>query len=480
MPDRPAVTTVPNVELMTVGTWDASTGQFHVSIDDLAAAVAAQDDPGYRSPFLKVGHTDPRFDGNPALGRVLNLRLSDDRQTLVGDLVGVPGVLAEALPLAWPSRSVEAQFGLVTQTGGRHRFALTALSLLGAVPPAVSELADVQSISDVMALYGLDPQAIAASAAQALEEQMTSTGSIRAALSMDSVRNAFYATPALAEKLGAFAWVREVFAGSTVADRYVIADDDNGNLFRIPWSEGEGQSVTFGEPTRVAVEYVESPSAQRVAAAAGALRARLAHLDTPQTPPPTVGTTPNRDSLAPSAPPATPAAGQEGQPMQLSDDLLVALRARLGLAEDADEDAIQAAITAPPATPPAEVEEEPPAPVAASHSGPGVIVDPGVLSDLQAAARRSDEMVRRQSARDRDEAIQSAQADGRISAASAEQWRDHWNRNPQQAALDLNAIPKGLIPVHASGYVGDPDEMDDNLADSKFASLWPPDQRKAL
>src|SRR5690348_4636338 len=128
---RAVLRTLPGVPLISVGTWAASTGVFHVSHDDLAAAVAAFGDPGYRRPPLKLGHTDSRFDGEPALGRLINPRLSDNGMTLVADIAGMPAWLADICGSAFPSRSVEAEFGHRTQTGTRHAFALTALALLG-------------------------------------------------------------------------------------------------------------------------------------------------------------------------------------------------------------------------------------------------------------------------------------------------------------------------------------------------------------
>src|SRR4051812_16834895 len=115
---RPSLVTIPNVELLEVGEdWHAQSGDFTVTYEHLVAAVAAQDDPAVRTPVLKAGHTDPRFDGQPAYGKVENFRLSENGQTLIGDYVGVPSWLADAMPSAYPRRSIEGFFNWTTATG---------------------------------------------------------------------------------------------------------------------------------------------------------------------------------------------------------------------------------------------------------------------------------------------------------------------------------------------------------------------------
>ena len=128
---------------MKVGTWGASTGDVEFTRADLAAAVAAA--PHLPDPVIKIGHDDPRFTGGPALVRVTNLRLTDEGNTLVGDLVDMPAWLADAAPTAFPQRSVEATANL--ETDGRfYRLALTGLALLGASWPAVTDLESLQDL----------------------------------------------------------------------------------------------------------------------------------------------------------------------------------------------------------------------------------------------------------------------------------------------------------------------------------------------
>ena len=143
--------TLRDVELCGVGTWELSTGSQTFTADDFAAAVAAQDDSAVRSPIVKLGHTDPRFDGEPAIGRVINMRCSANGQTLIGDIAGVPAGIAEIWGSAWPSRSIEATYQFRTATGHTHAFVVTGLALLGAALPGVENLADIAALYDVAA-----------------------------------------------------------------------------------------------------------------------------------------------------------------------------------------------------------------------------------------------------------------------------------------------------------------------------------------
>ena len=150
--EQPALVTVPNLELLEVGEdWATSTGSFTWSLKDLQSAIASQDDPFVRTPIVKLGHVDKRFDGQPSLGRVKNLHLSDNGQTLLGDLVGTPTWLAECMASAFPRRSIEGYFDFTTKSGNNWPFVLTGLALLGDSYPAI------ESLEDVQALFGGQP-----------------------------------------------------------------------------------------------------------------------------------------------------------------------------------------------------------------------------------------------------------------------------------------------------------------------------------
>lgn len=144
--------TIPGVELVKTGTWDISTGRWKVTPELIAAAVAAHNSGALPKPILKLGHVDERFDGEPALGWVDNLRTADGGNTLVGDFMGCPAWLADIAASAYPNRSVEAVHGLTLPDGTVHPLALTAVALLGVTRPGIGTLATIQ---DVAALYGV-------------------------------------------------------------------------------------------------------------------------------------------------------------------------------------------------------------------------------------------------------------------------------------------------------------------------------------
>lgn len=146
-----SLVTVPSVELIHTGTWEISTGTWEVTTETLESAVAAHVAGVVRRPPLKLGHDDPRFDGQPAVGYLDNLRVTADGQTLVGDYVGVPQWLADVLASAYPNRSVEGVHDVVAVDGARYPFVLTACALLGVTDPGISTLADIPAFFGVAA-----------------------------------------------------------------------------------------------------------------------------------------------------------------------------------------------------------------------------------------------------------------------------------------------------------------------------------------
>jgi hypothetical protein len=142
--DPGGVVTIPDVELVRVGNWaSAMSGRVPITGDDLDDMVrAAQDSEIDRGP-VKIGHVDPRFDGEPALGWISNVRRVGDR--IVADLSDVPAKLAAVVKHAFPRRSVEIAWGVKTPGGANYKAALSGVALLGVTTPAVKGLADVVS-----------------------------------------------------------------------------------------------------------------------------------------------------------------------------------------------------------------------------------------------------------------------------------------------------------------------------------------------
>jgi hypothetical protein len=134
--------TRPAVELARVGQWSTSTGPWNCTRTQLADAARAAASGNFRNPVLKPGHVDPRFDGEPALGQVRNVRLSADGDALLGD-VQLPDWLDSELDAMYPSRSIEADLGVETAGGEHYSMVLTGLALLGVTRPAIQSLADL-------------------------------------------------------------------------------------------------------------------------------------------------------------------------------------------------------------------------------------------------------------------------------------------------------------------------------------------------
>lgn len=140
MPD--ALITIPDVELLAVGDWQSGlSGNVPITAEDIDAIIAAGLDPETDQAALRIGHIDPRFDGEPALGWIRNLRNVGGR--LVGDIQDAPAKMQDLIRSAYRRRSAEIAWGVKTPSGRVHRASLTGLALLGVTPPAVKGLADV-------------------------------------------------------------------------------------------------------------------------------------------------------------------------------------------------------------------------------------------------------------------------------------------------------------------------------------------------
>jgi hypothetical protein len=451
------VVTVPNVELLEVGdNWETSTGTFSWTMEDLQAAVAAQDDPGIRTPVVKLGHKDARFDGQPALGRIENLRLSNNDQTLVGDLVGIPRWLAECMASAFPRRSIEGFFDFTTRTGNTWAFALTGVALLGDAYPAIDTL------EDIAALYGAEPPVLvpadqneqivaaergnmrvavrveAAPPQDPTPPSRTEPRYIEASVSYGDVSTAFYDTGPGGEPGNYWWWIRDVLA----SPNELIVDDDEGHLFRVSYTidtNGNGpDAVTFGDPQEVRVEYVDVAASRSLVrygnpVAAGRPRTRRAvSAGAPQT---------------------------EVHDVQLTDDQIRAL----GLEPGATDEEISAALSERLAAAPPPVTEPPvagpapttdPTPPAAEVPDGMVLVDSATLDDLRdgvAAARRIEQQ---NVEAERGRILDAAVLAGKFAPARREHYEQMLVTDPEGGREAIAKLADNLIPVQERGVTG--------------------------
>lgn len=427
----PSLVTIPDVEIVSTGTYDlASPGNYTFTAQDLADAVAAQDDPAVQSPRLKIGHMSEFGDGEPSFGKVVNMRLVNAGQTIKGDLVGVPKWLADILPTAYPNRSLEGTPGATTSTGRKYNLVITAVSLLGVTAPGVSVL------KDLPALYGdEEPEGLLVEAAEPI---CAAVGQVQAAVEVEDVRRAYYDSLSTEQ---VFWWVRSV----ELDPNALIVDDDDGHLYRVPFYLS-GESVTFDDPEEVRIQYQPVAASGPRIAAAFSTRSE-----------------------------SRPENNEEEDQVKLTEEQLK----KLGLPADATPEQIDAKVeelTAEtpesPAEEPAQPGEEPSSPeTPAEEPQPSeqpaeepvtasgtTTIDDETLRQLQAGAEAGRKAEERQRVADRDSFIQAAVKDGKIPPSRVQHWASQYDADPQGTKETIESFPANLIPINAQGSA--PGEQD--------------------
>lgn len=264
-----ALRTIPNIPIVSTGTYHLASGMTTFTQEHLEAAVAAQDDPAVTAPRLKIGHTSDFGDGEPSFGTIMNMYLGDNNQTIYGDYVGVPIWLAELMPTAYPARSIEGAFDYAPgEDKPAHALLITAVSLLGVVAPGVSTLEDLPDLYGEKAPEGLEILAnekiIAGDKiiAMAVGGDMPKKKQVTAAVSVDDLRREFYEQLDSAQS---WWWICRV----EIDPMQLIVDDEEGGLWRVPY-DPSGSEITFDEAVEVEIVYVDVGSPEATAARAGA------------------------------------------------------------------------------------------------------------------------------------------------------------------------------------------------------------------
>lgn len=423
VPEAPALATIPSVEIASVGYWNISNAMdWHPSADDLAAAVAALDCPAVRRPALKFGHTGTPGEGDPSIGLIDALRLSEDGQTLVGDYVGVPSWLASAdtegrsvIASAYPDRSGEFERDYVCQLGHTHPFVVHAVALLGVMRPGIGTL---ESLYD---LYTKAP-----------EQETTMAGIAQAGTSIEDIRREYYDGPGKHWSL----WIRQVFVEPA---ELIVQNDEDDSLLRVPYTVSTDGSVEFGDGQTVKVEYVNARAATDKPAVAFASRAeaRTAHPD-------------------PSAAQAEVNQGKE----HIVPTLKEGLAQKLGIPADADDETTLQALDEALAER-AEVTNVTEAPsaeqIAARAKELGCVMVEADQYAATVAQARAGADARQQQLRESDERIvDAAIGAGKVAPAR----REHHlaameaDREGHQAVLD--SLAPGLIPLAEAGHSKQP------------------------
>lgn len=418
----PLLANVPRVELGMVGTWNISNmSDWTPTPDDFASAIAALDCPAVRRPVLKFGHTGNPGEGDPSIGIIDNLALSEDKQVLLGDFVGVPGWLAQTdangnsvLSSSYPDRSGEWEHNYTCQLGHTHPFVLHAMALLGVVRPGIGTL---QSLYDIYA--------------KAPEKDPLMAGIANTSVTPDQIRKAYYAGPA-ADDYNLY--VREMFVDPP---ELIVQNDADDSLQRVAYTLTADGGVEFVDPVPVRVEYVAARASHNRPVVAFA-------------------------SSAESRPVINPVASAEQTESESPvSDLTEALRAKFGLPADATEADILAALNIADPAAPVEPEETAPVadpapaaePVAASASRtPGVVmIEASILDELRESAALGVQARQRQLQEDRERVVQTAISEGRIAPARKEHWLTALAADHEGATQALASLAPGLIPMSEIG-----------------------------
>lgn len=442
--ERPLLATIAGVELVDAGLhWPLQSdgtedGTF--TDDDIAAAIAALDDPSIRAPKVIFGHREPQAakafgPGSPVWGGATNLRTENEGHTLVCDLVGVPAWLADLLPHAWPSRSIQGRRNVRSETGATHALVIDYIAFLGVELPAISTLEDVRAVYAARTAEEAN--------VTVKENTMPTTragrrpGQVLAAgVTEEDVRRAFYENPPVA---GAYPWIRSI----ELEPFAVIVDVDDSGLWRLPFSI-DGTEITFGQAEEVRIEFVPTAAGATTSASrAGAESIVFASRDE------------SRKGVA----------GMD----------VAELRKALNLGDDVSEEDVLAKVTELAARPEptatgADDTADPPAadPPAAVTPPAGVTVPPGfklvaegVYEELAAGAADGRKALQTIAQRDEDEFIRRNRR--RIGPASnpaaqrtEKQLRRAWQDNPGEAEAFASILPEGPnVEEHGHGEGAD-------------------------
>ncbi|GFG72700.1 DUF6582 domain-containing protein [Mycobacterium botniense] len=383
--------TVPGVELMRTGKWNLSTGEWECTEKEIAAAIEAHEKGILRKPVIRLGHNDPRFSGDPAVGWLDNLRASEDGRALIGDMVGVPEWLAEILPSAYPSRSIEGLYDYTAPDGSVHEFVLTGLALLGATRPGVESL---QSLQDVARLYDI----------------------------------------AAAGRMGGKA-IELVIQGSDAPRPYgdvKYADPKNGKY-----------PIDTAERVRAAWAYINMPKNQkdysaaelakikdRIKSAAKKFGIKISDDDD--------------DDDGGKTEAATNSDTERGSIVALSPDIAEAI----GVDASADEDTILTKIAELKQRADA-------AKVTASGADNGLVqIEQAQLDELKAAAAQGVEARARQIAEEDERIVMAAIQQGKIAPARKQHWLDSLRADREGTKQVLESLAAGLIPTSEIGHQG--------------------------
>jgi len=285
--NKPLLTTVAGVQVVKTGIeYPLSSGPTTFTTEDLEEAVAAQDDPAIPQPRIWLGHPDDTRwhgdrangasaalggSGEPAIGKVVDMRLQDD--CIVGDLQGVPIWLANIMASAFPSRSIEGRFNVLTPTGNSWRLVITGLALLGVSFPGVTTLED---IAGMFTKKGPKVNVTTATPDAPVTIEAAGARQIAAQVTVEDLRRSWYEATK-SDPVLKYAWIRSIYLEP---NELIVDADDGGTLFRQTFTVKK-DSVKFGKLKQVKVKYVNAAHGGVEAEPINASRVHIAHFDGP-------------------------------------------------------------------------------------------------------------------------------------------------------------------------------------------------------
>jgi hypothetical protein len=461
---------IDDVPIVTTGIeYSLSSGPCTFTEDDLMSAVLAIGDPAIKPPRIKLGHTSGYNtaligDAEQAFGRVENLKMGNFNQTIYGDYVGMPEWLAKVVPIAYPSRSIEGDKDIETNTGHNYAMVVYAVSLLGVRWPGVSTL------EDLPLYYGSDqPEGVEV---DLLNSAIAGGGmkpgdKLRAAVDVSMVDRKFYGQYEYGDDQYWW-WIRaERF--DDASGLQLIVDCDDGSLVRIPVSVS-GSDVSFGDPVEVTEEYPDKiAAASFVAGMAASERSRGVDVLVYASRADTHGDRPEVKATN---------GGTMDEATRKS------LATRVGLdPETATEDEVNAKITElaaqalgdggdgqdPPEGDPPEVTPAPgaPAQVPAALLGGAptppvngvVTIDAERLATLERNAQQGAEFAAASAQERRDTFLDAAVRAGKFSPARKQHYAALLASDPVGGKELIDGLSEGTIPLTERGSAGNGDEM---------------------
>jgi hypothetical protein len=305
----PMVTLDKKIPIVRTGVeYELSTGPHTFTQQDLADAItAANEDPAVKDPRLHIdttlGHVedDATWElGAPAFGYFHDLELSPDGQDILASCTTLDW-LADILPVVYPSRSIDGRANVkVKATGKTYGLVIDRVALLGIELPGISTVDDLRQV-----LTNPEVTILAGSG-----RKPSSQGNVvvRAQVEVEDVRREFYNTLADDQR---WWWIRAI---RMAPDEVIATDEDTGQLYRVPFTITD-RDVSFGEPVAVYESFVDEPvQDQQPLAAAKAILASWSN-------------------------------AASSRPKQEDFVDAKALRAQLGLKEDATDEQVTARIT---------------------------------------------------------------------------------------------------------------------------------------